>query len=160
MEDGINACRDEAMSLRVDHIAGAAFIAFGILIIALSGDLPIGNLSMPGSGFMPKILAVLTILFGLLLIARANESQPFAELEWSDAKHAALVVIVTAVAIALFEQLGFLTTTTLMIFALLVVIERRKLLPAAVYSVGVTLLTYITFEYVLKTPLVSGPFGF
>ena len=47
-----------------------------------------------------------------------------------------------------------------MIFALLVVIERRKLLPAAVYSVGVTLLTYITFEYVLKTPLVSGPFGF
>ena len=148
------------MSLRVDHIAGAAFIAFGILIIALSGDLPIGNLSMPGSGFMPKILAVLTILFGLLLIARANESQPFAELEWSDAKHAALVVIVTAVAIALFEQLGFLTTTTLMIFALLVVIERRKLLPAAVYSVGVTLLTYITFEYVLKTPLVSGPFGF
>jgi hypothetical protein len=148
------------MSLRVDHIAGAAFIAFGILIIALSGDLPIGNLSMPGSGFMPKILAVLTILFGLLLIARANESQPFAELEWSDAKHAALVVIVTAVAIALFEQLGFLTTTTLMIFALLVVIERRKLLPAAVYSVGVTLLTYVTFEYVLKTPLVSGPFGF
>jgi hypothetical protein len=148
------------MSLRVDHIAGAAFIAFGILIIALSGDLPIGNLSMPGSGFMPKILAVLTILFGLLLIARANESQPFAELEWSDAKHAALVVIVTAVAIALFEQLGFLTTTTLMIFALLVVIERRKLLPAAVYSVGVTLLTYLTFEYVLKTPLVSGPFGF
>jgi hypothetical protein len=148
------------MSLRADHIAGAAFIAFGILIIALSGDLPIGNLSMPGSGFMPKILAVLTILFGLLLIARANESQPFAELEWSDAKHAALVVIVTAVAIALFEQLGFLTTTTLMIFALLVVIERRKLLPAAVYSVGVTLLTYITFEYVLKTPLVSGPFGF
>jgi hypothetical protein len=148
------------MSLRADHIAGAAFIAFGILIIALSGDLPIGNLSMPGSGFMPKILAVLTILFGLLLIARANESQPFAELEWSDGKHAALVVAVTAVAIALFEQLGFLTTTTLMIFALLVVIERRKLLPAAVYSIGVTLLTYITFEYVLKTPLVSGPFGF
>jgi len=150
----------KAMSLRADHIAGAAFIGFGILIIALSGDLPIGNLSMPGSGFMPKILAVLTILFGLLLLARANESQPFAELEWSDGKHAALVVAVTAVAVALFEQLGFLTTTTLMIFALLVVIERRKLLPAAVYSVGVTLLTYLTFEYVLKTPLVSGPWGF
>ena len=37
----------------------------------------------------------------------------------------------------LFEWLGFLTTDVLLIFALLVVIERRRLLPAAVYSVGV-----------------------
>jgi hypothetical protein len=161
------ACKDDeavsgdiGMTLRVDHVAGAAFIGFGILIIALSGDLPMGNLSLPGSGFMPKILAVFMMLFGLLLIARANESSPFAELEWTDGKHAALVIGVTAVATALFEQLGFLTTTILMIFALLVIIERRKLLPAAVYSVGVTLLTYLTFEYVLKTPLVAGPFGF
>jgi hypothetical protein len=148
------------MTLRADHIAGAAFIGFGILIISLSGDLPIGNLSMPGSGFMPKILSVFMILFGLLLLARANESVPFAELEWTDGKHAAMVIAVTAVAIALFEWLGFLITTTLMIFALLVVIERRRLLPAAVFSVGVTLFTYLTFEYVLKTPLAIGPFGF
>jgi hypothetical protein len=148
------------VSLRADHIAGAAFIVFGILIVALSGDLPMGNLSMPGSGFMPKILAALTMMFGLVLIVRGGESAPFATLEWSDAKHAAMVVAITAIAIALFERLGFLTTMTLLIFALLVVIERRKLLPAATYSVGVALLTYVTFEYVLKTPLVTGPFGF
>jgi hypothetical protein len=41
------------MTLRADHVAGAAFVAFGILIIALSGDLPTGQLSMPGSGFLP-----------------------------------------------------------------------------------------------------------
>ena len=35
------------------------------------------------------------------------------------------------------EWLGFLTTDVLLMFALLVIIERRKLLPAAVYSVGV-----------------------
>jgi putative tricarboxylic transport membrane protein len=148
------------MTLRADHIAGAAFIAFGIVIIALSGDLPMGSLSLPGSGFMPKILAVFMMLFGLLLIARARESLAFRELEWTDGKHAAMVVAVTAVATLLFERLGFLITTTLLIFALLVIIERRRLLPAAAYGVGVTLLTYLTFEYVLKTPLVTGPFGF
>jgi hypothetical protein len=43
---------------------------------------------------------------------------------------------------------------------LLVVIERRKLLPATVFSLGVVVTTYILFVYALKTPLEPGPFGF
>src|SRR5690242_2799952 len=111
------------MTLRADHAAGAAFIAFGLLVIALSGDLPIGELSMPGSGFMPKILAGFLIAFGIVLIARARESRPFAELEWSDAKHAVAVTLITAVAVYFFETLGFLTTMVAMMFVLLVAIE-------------------------------------
>jgi len=148
------------MTLRADHVAGAFFIGVGLLIIALSGDLPTGTLSMPGSGFMPKIVAGLTIFFGLVLALRANESKVFATLSWSDAKHAALVVAITAAAIALFERLVFLTVNVLMIFALLAVIERRRLVPAAIYSVAVAVTTYVLFVYVLKTPLEPGPFGF
>ena len=148
------------MTLRADHIAGAFFIGLGLLVIALSGDLPTGNLSMPGSGFLPKIVAGLTIFFGLVLALRANERKVFAALSWGDAKHAALVVAITAAAIALFEPLGFLTTNVLLIFALLAIIERRRLLPATIYSVGVVVTTYILFVYVLKTPLEAGPFGF
>jgi len=148
------------MTLRADHIAGAFFIGFGLLIIALSGDLPFGTLSFPGAGFLPNILAVLTILFGAVLVLRASESKPFAALAWTDAKHAALVVALTAAAIAVFDWLGFLTTDVLLIFALLVIIERRKLLPATVYSVGLVGFTYLLFVYVLKTPLETGPLGF
>jgi len=148
------------MTLRADHIAGAFFVGFGLLVIALSGDLPTGTLSLPGSGFMPKIVAGLTIFFGLVLALRARESREFVTLPWGDAKHAALVVAITAAAIALFERLGFLTTNVLLIFALLAIIERRRILPAAIYSLGVVLITYILFVYVLKTPLEAGPFGF
>ena len=148
------------MTLRADHVAGAAFIAFGLLVIALSGDLPVGQLSMPGSGFMPKILAGFTMLFGAVLIARAKESKPFAEIEWTDAMHAAAVTLITAVAVYFFEMLGFLTTMVAMMFVLLVAIERRPLLHAALYSIGVVGVTYLTFVYVLKTPLVTGPFGY
>ena len=148
------------MTLRADHVAGAFFIGVGLLIIALSGDLPTGSLSMPGSGFLPKIVAGLTIFFGLVLALRANESKPFATLSWSGAKHAALVVAITAAAIAVFEWLGFLLTNVLLIFALLVIIERRRWAPAAVYSVGVVVTTYILFVYVLKTPLEAGVLGF
>ena len=148
------------MTLRSDHIAGAFFIAAGLLVIALSGDLPFGTLSFPGAGFLPNILAVLTILFGAVLVLRATESKPYATLAWSDAKHAGMVVGLTAVATAVFDWLGFLTTCVLLIFALLVVIERRRVLPAAVYSIGLVLFTYILFVYVLKTPLETGPLGF
>src|SRR5690349_21779047 len=108
------------MTLRADHVAGAAFIAFGLLVIALSGDLPIGELSMPGSGFMPKILAGFTILFGIVLMVRAGESKPFADIEWNDAVHAIAVTLITAAAVYFFETLGFATTMVLMMFALLV----------------------------------------
>jgi hypothetical protein len=148
------------MILRADHVAGAFFVGFGLLVIALSGDLPTGNLSLPGSGFLPKIVAALTIFFGLVLILRAKESKIFATLSWSDAKHAGLVVVLTAIAITAFEWLGFLTTNVLLIFALLVIIERRRLLPATVYSLGVVVTTYVLFVYVLKTPINTGPFGF
>jgi hypothetical protein len=47
-----------------------------------------------------------------------------------------------------------------LIFALLVAIERRRLLPAAAFSIGVVAVTYVLFVYVLKTPLQTGPLGF
>jgi Tripartite tricarboxylate transporter TctB family len=147
------------MTLRADHIAGAFFVGVGLFVIALSGDLPTGTLSMPGSGFMPKIVAVLMILFGLVLALRAGESRPFAEVPWSDAKHAAMVVAITAIAVALYEWLGFLSTNILLMLALLLVIERRRVLPAAIYSVSVVVVTYVLFVYLLKTPLQTGPFG-
>ena len=84
------------MTLRSDHIAGGVFVAFGLLVFALSGDLPVGTLSFPGAGMMPKLVAGLVILFGLLLILRANESASFATVRWEDLPHAARIVAITA----------------------------------------------------------------
>ena len=141
------------MIIRADHVAGAAFVIFGGAIIALSGDLPVGQLSMPGSGFLPMIVAGLTILFGLILVLRAQESAPFAELAWDDGKHAAIVTVITAAAIELYEHLGFFFTMLLMMLVLLIVAERRNPIRAAIYSVAIVLFTYVSFVYGLKTPL-------
>ena len=148
------------MTLRADHVAGVVFVVFGLLVFALSGDLPTGQLSMPGSGFMPKIIATLTIILGLALIARANESGPFSVLSWSDRNHAAMVTVITAAAIALYTILGFIITMMLMMITLLIVIERRNPLYAGLYSIGIALVTYAAFEYLLKTPLPAGVFGY
>jgi hypothetical protein len=148
------------MDLRSDHISGAAFVAFGLLVIALSGDLPTGQLSMPGAGFLPKLIAALIIIFGLALFFRARESATFASLNWADGKHAALVIAITAAATTLYISLGFITAMVLMMLGLLVIGERRNMTRAGIYSVSTVLLTYGVFKLALKAPLPAGPLGF
>jgi hypothetical protein len=148
------------VTLRADHIAGAAFVVFGIIIFALSGDLPFGSLSAPGAGMMPKLLLGLMILFGIALIFGAARSRPFAEIEWSDGTHALLVVVISAIAISLYTTLGFIITMTLLVFTLLMVVERKNILRAAAYSLGLTMLAWWVFGTALKSPLETGVLGF
>ncbi len=148
------------MVLRADHVAGAGFIAFGLAVFALSGDLPVGALSMPGSGFMPAIVAGLIILAGLGLILRGNESEPFSAIDWSEGKHAFLVIAITAVAIVLYTEAGFLITMFAMMLAFLLIIERENPLRAALYCLVVVGATYVSFVYGLKLQMPTGPLGF
>jgi hypothetical protein len=148
------------MNLRIDHIAGGVFVALGVLVLALSGDLPFGSMSFPGAGMMPKLIAGLLVLLGLVLVVRANESAPLASLQWHDLPHAATVIAITGAAVALYQTLGFLVTMTLLLFVLIFGAERRKILYAAAYSVGVVALTYLLFAVALKTPLEHGILGF
>jgi hypothetical protein len=147
------------MTLHSDHVAGGVTIAAALAVLAVSGDLPFGTLAFPGAGMLPKLVCSLMILFGTILIARGSASPLFSEIAWSDLPHAAIVLAVTAAAVAVYTTLGFIVTMSLMLFAL-VASERRNLLAAAVYSLGVSLMTYWLFTVVLKSPLDQGIFGF
>jgi tripartite tricarboxylate transporter TctB family protein len=149
------------MTLRSDHVAGAAFAGFGLLIFAFSGDLPFGRLSMPGAGFLPNLLAGLLILFGVLLFLRAaQESAPLVDIDWADLRHAAPVIAITGTAIGLYTQLGFILTMVLMMVGLLALVEQRNIFRAGLYSVVVVLLAFGVFHTFLRAPLPTGPFGF
>jgi hypothetical protein len=148
------------MIIRADHVAGGAFIVLGALVFALGGDLPFGTLSQPGAGMMPKLLAGLMMVFAAVTVAGARASQPLADIDWSDRGHAAAVVLIAAVAVAAYTRLGFLITMSVLVFALLVAVERRPLLPAAAYAVGLTLFAYWLFDKALKAPLERGILGF
>jgi len=148
------------MTLRSDHIAGAAFVAFAVLVFALSGDLPFGNLSSPGAGMMPKLLLVLMLVFGVSLLFTAQASAPLADIDWSDRNHALLVVLIAGVATTLYQWLGFILTMSLLVFTLLMVVERKNVLRAAAYSVGLTMIAWWVFGTALKSPLETGILGF
>ncbi len=144
------------VTIRSDHIAGVFFIAFGIVIFAVSSDLPFGTLSSPGAGMMPKLMAALIMVFAVAVMLAGGASQPLAAIDWSDRGHAILVVLIVAGAIYAYQRVGFLITMSLLVFALLVVVERRNVFIAASYSIGLTLFAYWLFGKALKAPLERG----
>ncbi len=148
--------RGKPLTLRADHVAGAAFIAFGILVFALSGDLPFGSLSSPGRRHDAEADGRPDDGVRRADRGQRRREPRFASIDWSDRGHALLLVLITAAAIALYQPLGFLITMTLLVFVLLVVVERRNVLIAAAYSIGLTLFAYWLFGKALKSPLERG----
>jgi hypothetical protein len=144
------------MTIRADHVAGGAFIALGVAVFALSGDLPFGTISAPSAGMMPKLMAGLMMAFAMVVMGGARTSRAITEIDWSDRWHALLVAAITAIAVVFYQKLGFLITMSLLVFALLVIVERRNLLRAAVYSIALTLFAYWLFSKALKSPLERG----
>ena len=147
------------MILRTDHITGGAAIGFGALVLAISGDLPIGSLAFPGAGLWPKLLSVLMIGLGIILIAGAHEGEAFAAVPWRDLDHALPVFALAAAATALFVTLGFVITMGVMMAAL-IVLKRKPVLHAALFGASVSVATYALFTMVLRTPLPRGLLGF
>jgi hypothetical protein len=125
-------------------------------VFSISGELPFGSLSAPGAGMMPMVVTALMMAFGALIMAGAARGPALSSIDWSDRNHAALVVLITGAATAAYRPLGFLLTMSLLVFALLVVVERRNVLIAALYSAGLTLFAYWLFGKALRSPLEPG----
>lgn len=144
------------MSPRVDQVSGIAFVLFGCLVFAISGDLPFGRLSAPGAGMMPKLMAGLMIAFGAVIALRGKASAACSSVDWGDWRHAVPLLLITGSAVTAYRWLGFLITMAGLVFALLVLVERKSLLPAMAYSIGLTLFAYGLFAKALKAPLERG----
>jgi hypothetical protein len=148
------------LNLRRDHVAGGAFVLAGAAVGVLSFDLPFGTLASPGAGMLPILLIGFLTALGAVLFMRAGDGPPLASIDWSDFRHALPVVAVAAAAATAYDRLGFLITIPLMLFFLTFVVERRPVLPAVAFSVGVTAIAYTLFGLLLKTPLPRGIMGF
>ncbi len=143
-----------------DHVAGGAFLLAGLIVLALSGDLPFGTLASPGAGMLPTLAIGLIVAFALVLVVGARTSPVMATIDWSDLPHALRVVAVGVAGAALYTRLGFLLTMPLVLLSLTLVVERRSFLPALAFSAGVTILVYLLFSRLLRAPLPQGLLGF
>jgi hypothetical protein len=144
------------MNIRSDHLAGGVFIALGLLVFILGWNLPFGHISTPGAGMLPKMLAGLMIACAVIIIMTGRDSEPVSAIPWTDWTHAALIVVISSAATLLYATLGFLITMALLVFGLLIIVERKRLLPATAYAVLFSLFAYWLFAIALKAPIERG----
>ncbi len=145
--------------------AAIALFAFGAVTAALSLQLPLGTLRMPGSGFFPLALGLL--LAGLAAaqairayLARPGPAAAPAAPESDGAtRRVVLFMGATALAIALLPYLGYALVGFLLMLALLQVLGMRRV-PSVLVALGSAVACYFIFVQWLRIPLPEGWLGF
>ena len=138
-------------------------MGIGLILTVWSATYPLGNLSQPGSGFLPLGLGALMIIFSIVLLLRAvrrdapkEEKASLLPTRWMNI---VLTVIVLIAAVFLFEKVGYLLTFFVLAFVLPLlagqITWKRALLFALLSAAGV----YIVFVWLLKQPLPTGFLG-
>ena len=145
--------------LTTDRVAGGALVLVGLVALWESRRLPLGTLHRPGPAYMPVVLALLLILFGLALAVLASRSGRFAEVGWHEWRHAIAIFGACAFAAWGLERLGYRLTIAAVLFLLLFVVERRGLIGTIVLTMAVAWGSFFLFDTVLRVPLPRGPFG-
>jgi putative tricarboxylic transport membrane protein len=145
--------------LTTDRVAGGALVLVGLVALWESRRLPLGTLHRPGPAYMPVVLALLLIVFGLALGILASRSGRFAEVGWHEWRHAVAIFGACAFAAWGLERIGYRLTVAIVLFFLLFVLERRRLPLTVVLTVAIAWGSFFLFDTVLRVPLPRGPFG-
>jgi len=145
--------------LTIDRVAGGALVLAGLIALWESRRFPLGTLHRPGPAYMPVVLALLLILFGVALAVLGSRSGRFADVGWHEWRHAVAIFGACAFAAWGLDRLGYRLTVAAVLFFLLFVLERRGVATAIVLTVTIAWGSFFLFDTLLRVPLPRGPFG-
>ena len=149
--------------MKILEIATAVFIlALAGLVVVGTSDLPYWSDTTPGPAFAPRwvglagaVIAVLLLLYSL----RRTDHEP---VEWPHGEPMRRVLMAGATLwlfLVLLPLLGFVVSGTLFMLSLLLLVQRRSLVPSLITTVVTVAGTYSVFGLWLAIDLPKGPFG-
>ncbi|HEX6079472.1 MAG TPA: tripartite tricarboxylate transporter TctB family protein [Methylomirabilota bacterium] len=145
--------------MTVDRVAGVALAGIGLVAIWESRAFPLGSLHRPGPAYMPVLLAVLLIAFGIAVFAMGRGARTLAEIGWPEWRHAAAIFGACAFAALGLERLGYRLTMAVVVGLLLLGLERRGWALGLGLTVAMAWGSFYLFDTLLRVPLPRGPFG-
>ncbi len=145
--------------MTVDRVAGVALAGLGLVAIWESRAFPLGSLHRPGPAYMPVLLAVLLIAFGIAVFAMGRGARTLAEIGWPEWRHAAAIFGACAFAALGLERLGYRLTMAVVVGLLLLGLERRGWALGLGLTVAMAWGSFSLFDTLLRVPLPRGPFG-
>lgn len=141
------------------RVAGSVLLITAAVVIQQSiWVLRLFDHGQPGSGFMPFGLGVILAFLAFLIIVthrgRDEKRVPF----WPSKAwlRPLLAVIIMAVYIVAFDDLGAVTSVVILITSWLLLLEKKSILVSASTAVLTGLVVYLVFELLLMTPFPRG----
>lgn len=140
------------------------FLAAGIYGLVFSIGLPLGRWNQPGPGVFPFAISVLLCVSGVLWFIRGKKKETTKWVGLEDFVQRFIsplkIVGITAVFILALHPLGYLLTSTLFIFILLLWVSRYRLSVAVLLAIVFGVGSWLFFEKLLATPLPKGFLSF
>lgn len=145
--------------LTTDRVAGGVLALIGLVGVRESLQFPVGTMWRPGPAYMPVVLSLVLVAFGLLLAAAGRRSMPLSDLRWAEWRHAVAILGVCAFVALALDHLGYRLTIGASLLFLFGVLERRGLVQTLVLTLAIAWGSFFLFDTTLRVPLPRGLFG-
>ena len=147
------------MTLRLnvpDLAFGAFLVALGALAYVLAGDLTVGTAASMGPGYVPRGLALIIMVYGIVLGLRAafTGSNPFPPIAWRP-----LILISASVALfgILLPVMGLAVTSVVVVIAAGFAAYDVRLRENTVLALALAIFAVLLFVTVLGLPIPVWP---
>ena len=148
---------------KYDIYAGIFWTGVSIYLMATAiFSLGLGNPKTPGPGFFPLIVGFILLAFGIAAILVAIRERKDAKDFNRWPAFGKNIFIYSAVLLGysfVFEYLGFILSSFLLLFYLFLFPGKRTLLFSLLFSLAVVTATYYTFGVLLQAQFPEGVFG-
>lgn len=148
-----------------DQVSSLCFILIGLIVVAAAGPLGIGSISAPGSGFVPLLSGAGMCLFGGVGLVEATLRRRkgehgglnFKNVQWQKSLMTLSGLVIYAVFL---KSIGYLVSTTLLMFFLLRFIIPQRWSVVFVGAVLISVGSFLIFKVWLHVQLPGGVLGF
>lgn len=146
--------------MTTDRVSGSVLALFALLVIWESRRLPLGTFHQPGPAFVPILLAVLLLIFGVFVVFAGRHAPLLSSICWTEWRHAVAIFVASIFSVFAMERLGYRLTVVLVLFFLVKLVEKRGWLLSLVFSFALSFGSFFLFYTLLRVPLPDGPLGF
>ena len=141
------------------RIAGIVFLVVAAVVIEQSVFvLRLWDEGQPGSGLMPFILGVVLGVLAIALVVtnRGPDAKKVPFWEGRSWMLPLVAVVITAAFIEVFDEIGAITSVTILVTGWLWLVSRKRLVVALLTGVLTGAVVYLVFDRFLATPFPRG----
>jgi|SRR5919109_3465347 hypothetical protein len=146
--------------MTTDRVSGSALVLFALGVIWESRVLPLGTLRQPGPAFIPVLLALLLVIFGIFVVVTGGRAPLLSSIRWTEWRHAVAILAASLFSVFVIERLGYRLTMFLVLGFLVKIVEKRGWLLSLVFAFTLSFGSFFVFYTILRVPLPEGPLGF